>query len=130
VKTGHSIAELIFSPREIDYTGITRPDAMILLSREGVAKVGRQLAAMQPEDRVFALADAGEIKTKAQVRVIDLAQAPMRLGTHQVALYTVALALKELGVYPVEALEAAAALRPGELATDNAKTIRAATAPG
>jgi 2-oxoglutarate ferredoxin oxidoreductase subunit beta len=130
VKTGHSIAELIFSPREIDYTGITRPDAMILLSRDGVSKVGRQLAAMQPEDRVFALPDAGEIKTKAQVRVIDLATLPTRLGSHQVALYTVALALKELGVFPVEALEAAATLRPGELATENAKTIRAATTSG
>ena len=54
----------------------------------------------------------------------------MRLGTHQVALYTVALALKELGVYPVEALEAAATLRPSELATENAKTIRAATTAG
>jgi len=130
VKTGHSIAELIFSPREIDYTGITRPDAMILLSRDGVSKVGRQLAAMQPEDRVFALPEAGEIKTKATVQVIDLATSPMRLGAGQVALYTVALALKELGVFPVEALEAAAMLRPGELATDNAKTIRAATAAG
>jgi hypothetical protein len=33
-------------------------------------------------------------------------------------------------VYPVEALEAAATLRPGEFATDNAKTIRAATTAG
>jgi hypothetical protein len=103
---------------------------MILLSRDGVSKVGRQLAAMQPEDRVFALPDVGELTTKATVQIIDLAQAPMRLGAGQVALYAVALAMKELGVYPVEALEAAAALRPGELATDNAKTIRAATAPG
>ncbi len=127
VKTGHSIAELIFSPREIDYTGITRPDAMILLSRDGVSKVGRQLAALKPEDRVFALPDAGEIKTKATVRVIDLTQAPVRLGAGQVALYCVALALKELGVFPVEALEGAATLSPSGHAADNAKTVRAAT---
>ena len=127
VKTGHSIAELVFSPREIDYTAIARPDAMILLSRDGASKVGRQLAAMQPEDRVFALPDAGELKTKATVRMIDLAQAPMRLGAGQVALYCTALAMKELGVMPVDALEAAATLRSSEHAADNVATIRAAT---
>ena len=130
VKTGHSIAELIFSPREIDYTGINRPDAMILLSRDGVSKVGRQLAAMQAEDRVFAVPDVAGVKTQATVRVIDPAQAPTRLGSGQVSLYSVAFALKELGVFPVEALEAAAALRPGEHASDNAKTIRAAATAG
>ena len=63
VKTGHSIAELVLSPREIDYTGIARPDAMILLSRDGVAKVGPQLAAMTPEDQVFAVPDVADVKT-------------------------------------------------------------------
>jgi pyruvate/2-oxoacid:ferredoxin oxidoreductase beta subunit/Pyruvate/2-oxoacid:ferredoxin oxidoreductase gamma subunit len=130
VKTGHSIAELVFSPREIDYTAIERPDAMILLSRDGVSKAGRQLAAMQSGDRVFAVPDLAGVKTKATVRVIDPAQAPMRLNAGQVALYCTAFALKELGVMPVEALEAAATLRPGEHAEQNAATIRAATGTG
>jgi pyruvate/2-oxoacid:ferredoxin oxidoreductase beta subunit len=107
VKTGHSIAELVFSPREIDYTAIERPDAMILLSRDGASKVGRQLAAMQPEDRLFALPEVADVKTKATVRVIDPAQASTRLGAGQVALYCLSLAIKELGVFPADALEAA-----------------------
>ena len=127
VKTGHSIAELVFSPREIDYTGIARPDAMILLTREGASKVGRQLAAMQPEDRVFALPDAGDVKTNATIEVIDPAQAPVRLGAGQVALYTVSRALKLLGLIPVPALEAAATLRSSDHAADNVATIHAAT---
>jgi hypothetical protein len=114
----------VFSPREIDYTAIERPDAMILLSRDGLSKVGRQLAAMQPEDRVFALPDVGDVKTKAAVRVIDPAHASMRVGAGQVALYCTALALKELGVIPVEALEAAATLRPSEHAEENVATVR------
>jgi 2-oxoglutarate ferredoxin oxidoreductase subunit beta len=130
VKTGHSIAELIFSPSTIDYTGIARPDAMILLSRDGASKVGRQLAAMGPEDLVFALPDVGEVKTNATIRVIDLAKAPIRLAAGQVALYCTAYALKELGVMPVEALAAAATLRASEHAADNAATIRAATGTG
>jgi pyruvate/2-oxoacid:ferredoxin oxidoreductase beta subunit len=130
VKTGHSIAELVFSPRKIEYTGISRPDAMILLSDEGASKVGRQLAAMRPEDRVFVLPELADVKTSAAVCVIDPAQAPIRLPGGQVALYCTSLALKELGVMPVEALEAAATLRESEHSEENAKTIAAATRTG
>ena len=40
VKTGHSIAELIFSPDPIDFTGIDSPDLMVILSEDGLAKAG------------------------------------------------------------------------------------------
>jgi len=126
VKTGHSVAELVISPRKIDYTGITRPDAMILLSQDGVAKVGRQLAAMQPENRVFALPDLAKVKTDAKVTVIDPTQSPVRLAAGRIALYTVARALKDLGVFAFEALEAAASLRASQHANENVETIRAA----
>jgi 2-oxoglutarate ferredoxin oxidoreductase subunit beta len=127
VKTGHSISELVFSPRAIDYTAISRPDAMIVLSDEGASKVGRQLAAMRPDDRVFVLSDVAEVKTSATVRVIDPSLAPMRIMSGQLALYCTSLALKELGVMPIEALEAAATLRESDHAEQNAKTIAAAT---
>ena len=126
VKTGHSIAEMVFSPRAIDYTGITRPDAMILLSKEGVSKVGRQLAAMQPTDRVFALPDVADVQTKATVTVIDPTQSPVRLGAGRLSLYTVVRAMIALGVIPAEALEAAATRRPSKHTDDNVATIKAA----
>ena len=125
VMTGHSIAEIILSPREIQYTGISRPDAMILLSREGAAKVGAQLAAMGPSDRVFALKDVADVKTRAAVSVIDASDLP-RLGKGSLALFCVARALKDLGVFPVEALEAAATLQPSEYAEKNVGAIRLA----
>ncbi len=128
VMTGHSIAEIVLSPREIDYTAITRPDAMILLSREGVAKVGSQLATMKPEDRVFALPEVADVKTSATVHVIDPAKIPSRLGKGSTALYCIAHALKELRVFPIEALEAAATLQPSEYAEKNVDAIRAAVA--
>ncbi len=128
VMTGHSIAEIVVSPREIDYTAITRPDALILLSREGAARVGSQLAAMTPEDRVFALPDVGEVKTGATLQLIDPARIPSRLGKGSVALFCIAHALKELQVLPLEALEAAAARQSSEYAEKNAEAIRAAVA--
>ncbi len=126
VKTGHSIAELVFSPQAIDYTAVTRPDAMVLLSAEGVSKVGRQLAAMQATDRVFAVPAVADVQTQATVTVIDPAHSPVRLGAGRVALYTVVRALQELGVLPVEAFEAAATLHASRHADENMATIRAA----
>jgi 2-oxoglutarate/2-oxoacid ferredoxin oxidoreductase subunit beta len=126
VMTGHSIAEIVLSPREIDYTAITRPDAMILLSREGALKVGPQLAAMTPSDQVFVLSEVAEVKTSAVVHVIDSAKIPSRLGKGGVALYCIAHALSQLRPFPIEALEAAATLRGSEHAEKNAEAIRAA----
>ena len=128
VMTGHSIAELVLSPREIEYTGITAPDAMILLSQDGVAKVGRQLAAMKPDDRVFAVPEVAGVETSARVSIIDPAHAPAALRPGQVALYCIALASRELGLVPPGALDAAATRRASAHAAENAATILAAGA--
>ena len=128
VMTGHSIAELVFSPRPIDYAAIDRPDALILLSRDGVSKVGHHLASMRPEDHVFALPEVADVQTKAVIHVLDLSKVPGRPAKGGVALYCIARALKDLGVFPVEALEAAAGLWPSEHAEKNADAIRAAMA--
>ncbi|MFN7967129.1 MAG: thiamine pyrophosphate-dependent enzyme [Acidobacteriota bacterium] len=129
VKTGHSIAELVLSPRSIDYTAITRPDVMIVLSKDGAAKVGKQLAAMQPEDLVFAVPEVGELKTKATVQTIDPARAPIRLGAGRLALYCVASALSRLDLISIESLEVAALRAGGDRSEENLATIRAAVGP-
>ena len=109
IMTGHSIAELVLSPWEIDYPGILRPDAMLLLSEDGASKVGRKLAAMEESDILFVVPALAGVKTRAQVRIIDPAGAPVKLAATQVALYCVTRMLKELGILPMEAIEAAVA---------------------
>jgi len=127
--TGHSIAELVVSPDEVQYSGIERPDAMLILSRDGAGKVGRKLAAMTPDDVVFATpAVADGLKTRAQVRIIDPAQAPVKLAATRVALYCVSRAVKELGILPMEALEAAVNLKPSPRNDEMLETIRFANA--
>lgn len=128
VMTGHSIAEVVLSPREIDYTAITRPDAMVLLSREGVSKVGHQLAAMQPDDHVFALPEVADVSTRATIHVIAPEGLPKGLGKGGVALFCIARAIRDLRVFPFDALEAAATQRPSEHAEKNVEAIRAAMA--
>lgn len=129
VKTGHSIAELVLSPEPIEYTGIARPDALLAISAEGLAKCGRQLAAMTSAERLFALPELAQAKTNASVRVIDPARSSVKIGAGRLALYCTARALAELDCLPLEALEAAAA-RSSEYAEENLETIRAARAAG
>lgn len=126
VKSGHSIAELVLSPTEIHYSGISRPDAMLLLSRDGAARVGRQLAAMNPAGRVYVVPELAGVSTPAQVKLIDPAEAPLRLGPGRLALYAVARALGDLGFISLDALVAAVALRPSERAAEHEETIRSA----
>ena len=128
VMTGHSIAEIVLSPREIDYTAIACPDALILLSRDGLSKVGHLLSAMQPADHVFALPEFAQVETRATMHLIDPAKASTRPAKGSVALYCLARALNDLGIVSIEAMEAAAQLRPSEHAEKNAEAIRAAGA--
>jgi len=127
VKTGHSISELILAPNEIEYTGIARPDVLLAISEEGVAKAGRQLEAMTAADRVFALPALAGLETRAAVTIVDPARSAVKIGSGRIALYCAALALRELGFLPIEALEAAASGN-AEYAEDNLGTIRAAVA--
>jgi 2-oxoglutarate ferredoxin oxidoreductase subunit beta len=128
IMTGHSIAELVLSPREIEYSGILQPDAMILLSQDGASKVGRKLAAMTPENVVFAVPSvASGLKTRARVVVIDPAQAPVKLAATRVSLYCVARAFKQLGILPMESLEAAVTLKPSSRNDEMLETIRLAS---
>ena len=125
VKTGHSIAELVLSPRPIDYTGIVRPDAMVISSHDGAAKVARQLDAMTEADRVFVVPELEGLKTAARVVVVDPAIAPLRLASGHVALYVLATALRSLDVIRLDALEAAAELRQSEHAAGDVEVVRA-----
>lgn len=125
VKTGHSISELVFSPTEIHDPTIEKPDALLLLSRDGAARVGKPLAAMEPDDRVFVVAGLDPPATRATVTWLDPKTSPVRLGPGRVALWAIAATLKQLDLLPVEALEAAATLRKSEHAAEQLETVRA-----
>jgi pyruvate/2-oxoacid:ferredoxin oxidoreductase beta subunit/Pyruvate/2-oxoacid:ferredoxin oxidoreductase gamma subunit len=125
VMTGHSLSELVLSPDEIDYTGITRPDAMLVLSEDGLAHVGRYLSAMQPVDRLFTLPAFADTPTRAAVTVLDPARASLRLRGGRLALFCAASAVRALGIVPFEAFLLAAE-RNGRYAEENLETVRAA----
>lgn len=122
VKSGHSIAELVIAPEEVLYTGIERPDAMVLLSADGMKKSGAMLKAMDGNGRVFALPGLPAPVTAAPVEV--LAPPAVRIERDAMGLYALAVAVRKLGILPRSALEAAA--QRGGRAEANLATIAAA----
>jgi 2-oxoglutarate ferredoxin oxidoreductase subunit beta len=103
VSSGHSVSEVIVSPREIFYTGISKPDALLLLAPEGLNQVKSQLAAMDASQRVYVLPElAAPVDTRAQKMIFggDLARAQRKTF----ALSAVAALLQNTALLPLDAL--------------------------
>lgn len=129
VKTGHSVAELVLSPREVRWAGVLRPDALVAVSAEGLARVKPLLAAQQPGDTLFTLPTLPGAATRATLRVLDPGNSGPPPGSGRLALWAVARALHELGWLPPQAL-LDAAQRDDAHAADQVRTLRAALAAG
>jgi len=128
VKSGHSLSELILSPEPIDYTGIRRPDALLLLSEIGYRKAAGRLARMGEGGVVFALSGLGELEVPAGVRLerIDPESWPRGLRKTHLALMVLARAVETLGLVPPEALLESVRRGPGEHAERNLEALGAA----
>lgn len=103
VSSGHSLSEVILSPREILYTGISKPDVLLILASEGLLQVKSQLAAMDPTQRVYIVPElAAQSETRAQKILYggDLAHAPRKTF----ALSAVSAWLRDTELLPLDAL--------------------------
>lgn len=126
VKTGHSIAELILDREPIEYTGITRPDGLVLMSADGLAKSKGHLARMGPEDHVFTTPDRADLVTDAQITVLDPAAA--KVGRNELSLFLAAAAALRMGVLSLDALRATIEAGPAAYAPANLAAVEAAAA--
>jgi Pyruvate/2-oxoacid:ferredoxin oxidoreductase gamma subunit len=107
VMTGHSVCEVILDNAPIGYTGISRPDVLILVAEEGRTKAAPRLAAMTPGDRAYVARDLLPVETRAQVIPLDLAGLDYRVTRRNRAIVALGAALRREGWYPVAALDAA-----------------------
>jgi Pyruvate/2-oxoacid:ferredoxin oxidoreductase gamma subunit len=125
VKSGHSVSEVILAPMEIGYTGISKPDVMVLLFKEGLSTVRNQLKAMTPEDTLVISSDLLPIQTQARIIPLNL-KGSERWGKRKEAWVVIALArvLSELKIFPPEAFKEAVSAR-AEFAEDNLAAIEA-----
>ncbi len=125
IKSGHSVSELVLSPDEIFYTGISRPDALLILTEDGYQKVTRYLPLMTGDDRLFVTPAFAGVETGAQVAVIDPSRSPLRVPRTSTTLVMVAAVLRQLDLFPPEALEEAARLAGKSYLDENLKAIAA-----
>jgi Pyruvate/2-oxoacid:ferredoxin oxidoreductase gamma subunit len=122
--TGHSVCQVILDTVPIGYTGITRPDVLILVAEEGRAQAGPRLAAMTPHDRAYIAQDLlvagssepservrhrGPLQTRAQVIPLDFERVPsnFRVTRRNRAILALGAVLRREGWYPLAAIEAA-----------------------
>jgi pyruvate/2-oxoacid:ferredoxin oxidoreductase beta subunit/Pyruvate/2-oxoacid:ferredoxin oxidoreductase gamma subunit len=125
IKSGHSVSELVLSPSEIYYTGINRPDALLILSQDGYNKVKHYLPLMRGDDFLFVTPPFADVETQAQVGVIDPSRSPLRVPRASTTLAILAAMLKQLGLFPPQALEEAARHGRRQFVDENLKAIAA-----
>jgi len=128
VKTGHSVSELILSPTEVSYTGIVRPDVLLILTEDGLTKARGHLAKMDSTGRVFVIPDFADVETAGQVTVIDPSKSPKKIGAGELALYACTRAMVELGLLSGDSIKEAAGLQRAAFAKESLAVIEAALA--
>lgn len=111
VRSGHSISEVVIAPEEVRYTGIQHPDALFLLSPEGLAKAQPYLQALSPDGWLFVPPQLATVDTPAHRVILEPALFSEARGS--VTLAQVAAGLAHMGLLPPDALlSSAQALSP------------------
>jgi Pyruvate/2-oxoacid:ferredoxin oxidoreductase gamma subunit len=126
VNTGHSVSEIVLSPKEIRYAGVARPDVLLVVSENGYKKVTHHLPHLTADDWLFVTSEFANVEAGAARKVVlDLG----RVNRKNIALAAIAAALKATGYLPVESLQEAA--RVGvrqDIAEENLQAIVAGAA--
>ncbi len=125
VKSGHSVSEIIFSPEEIRYTGIERPDALILLSEDGLGKVKHHLKAMTPDDVLITTEEFANVATNARKIIVAPQTGGVRITRTNKSLIVIAAALRALDLFPIDALSEAIRRFQPRFADENLPVIEA-----
>jgi len=127
VRTGHSVSMLLLSPRPLAYAGLDLPDAVAVLTHDGLAKARPYLPRLAPDSTVFTLPEVGDVDTPARVIELDPAAAGTRLAKADQGLAATSAAVAHLGLYPTAALlEAASA--SGRYAEETTRVVQAGLA--
>jgi len=124
VRSGHSLSTLVLSPEPLDFAGVTVPDALVILSEDGLAKSRALLPRLAPEATVLAFPEVAGLDTPARLLVLDPAAASSRLARADHGLAACAAALHVLGLFPTAALVEAAA-SAGRLAEELSRVVAA-----
>ncbi|MCC7387093.1 MAG: 2-oxoacid:acceptor oxidoreductase family protein [Deltaproteobacteria bacterium] len=97
VKTGHSVSEVVLSPRPIRFTGIEVPDLAVVLTADGLKRSKKALEQMPAGAWVIAEKTLALPPLAARRVELDLIGAAQRVGKENVALWALAETLRITG---------------------------------
>lgn len=125
VMAGHSISDVILDRKPIGYTGITRPDVLILVSLEAKSKAVPRLAAMTQADRAYIAEDLLPVETSAQVIPLAFGRLDFRVRRQNRAILALGAVLQHEKWYPFRALrEAVRETQRAEIAEQNLAALK------
>lgn len=89
VRKGFSVSDLILDHEPILYTGVDRPDLIVILSQDGLIRLG-DLSCLMPDTLIVAAEPLAVGSTRAEVRHINLRAVEQRAGKGMGALAVLA----------------------------------------
>ncbi|MDD1637726.1 MAG: thiamine pyrophosphate-dependent enzyme [Methylococcaceae bacterium] len=126
VMTGHSIAEIILSPEQIDYTGIDSPDYLVIISEEGLGRVKNKIAVLPPTCNILVDEDIQLPETKAQIIRLPYLKISKNIGRLTTATVALASMLRYSRLFPVEAfIDSISTFQKPAIAEINIKAVEA-----
>ncbi len=130
VRSGHSVSEVILGTEEIRYTGISKPDLVIALFPEGLARVRSQIQNMGVSDVLVVSSELPPVDTRARKLVIDFKKVSAWRGKKAYwGIMALSAILRERDFYPLEAFKEAVGTRP-EYAQENLAAVEASEGLG
>jgi len=121
VLRGHSVSELVLSDQGIDFSGISRPCAILALAPEGVARRRTMFRDLDDKTLVIQARDVELPETSAQVITIDFKA--QKIKSYDRALASLAILARMNRVITFEMLETALENRFGKKVLDSAMAL-------
>ncbi|CUT00477.1 thiamine pyrophosphate-dependent enzyme [Candidatus Chrysopegis kryptomonas] len=128
IMTGHSISEIILDKKEINYTGIDKPDYMLVIAPEGLAKVKKIIQKMDESANIFVDESLVSLlpETKAKIETYPFKKSANAIDRFSITILSLATFLARTNLFPVDALKKAVTLTQKKaIAEINLKAIDA-----
>jgi Pyruvate/2-oxoacid:ferredoxin oxidoreductase gamma subunit len=129
VMTGHSLSELIFSRRRIDYTAIESPDYFLVISEDGLKSSRDRVQHLPNTCTIYAEQALDLPGTEARVVRYPIAQAAAETSRQATAVIAVAALLQDTGLFPLDAFaRAISTFQNARVAEVNLRALQAGAA--
>ncbi len=126
VMTGHSLAEIIVSREQIDYTAIESPDYFLVISEDGLKRARARIEGLPETCRLYAEESLDLPETKAQVIKLPWAETAKKVSKLSIAVVALATVLADGDMFPVEAFGSAISkFQKPKIAEINLKALQA-----